>query len=236
MCTVSYVRTESKVIITSNRDEMLIRLNPLAPKKHNINGKIIIYPEDTKGGGTWYVVDETGTVLVLLNGADEKHIAKLSYRKSRGLIVLEIIGNDSPVEYWDNINLDDIEPFTLVLYQEQLLYQLRWNGESKEKLSLDPDKEYIWSSVSLYSAAIREARSALFHDFINKTAVISEDELYLFHSHRENNNPESGLVIDREGELKTLSITQTVIEENKVSIRHYDLINTKDYKTSFVIG
>jgi hypothetical protein len=27
--------------------------------------------KDPKAGGTWYVVDEKGTVLVLLNGANE---------------------------------------------------------------------------------------------------------------------------------------------------------------------
>jgi uncharacterized protein with NRDE domain len=56
-------------------------------------------PEDPKAGGTWYVVDENGTVLVLLNGAEEKHTIKLSYRKSRGLIVLDIIGNVSPRDF-----------------------------------------------------------------------------------------------------------------------------------------
>jgi hypothetical protein len=44
----------------------------------------VIYPKDPKAGGTWYVVDENGTVLVLLNGAEEKHTIKLSYRKKPG--------------------------------------------------------------------------------------------------------------------------------------------------------
>jgi hypothetical protein len=30
----------------------------------------------------WYVVDENGTVLVLLNGAEEKHTIKLSYKRA----------------------------------------------------------------------------------------------------------------------------------------------------------
>jgi uncharacterized protein with NRDE domain len=70
----------------------------------------VIYPKDPKAGGTWYVVDENGTVLVLLNGAEEKHTIKLSYRKSRGLIVLDIIGNVSPRDFWNTIDLDGIEP------------------------------------------------------------------------------------------------------------------------------
>jgi uncharacterized protein with NRDE domain len=68
-------------------------------KNYTVNGKNVIYPKDPKAGGTWYVVDENGTVLVLLNGAEEKHTIKLSYRKSRGLIVLDIIGNVSPRDF-----------------------------------------------------------------------------------------------------------------------------------------
>jgi hypothetical protein len=64
------------------------------PKNYTVNGKNVIYPKDPKQElGT---VDEKGTVLVLLNGANEKHVLGLNYRKSRGLIVLDIIGNVSP--------------------------------------------------------------------------------------------------------------------------------------------
>jgi uncharacterized protein with NRDE domain len=94
----------------------------------------------SKAGGTWYVVDEKGTVLVLLNGANEKHVAGLNYRKSRGLIVLDIIGNVSPRDYWNTIDLDRIEPFTIVLFQDQELFQLRWNGADKEAIKLDANE------------------------------------------------------------------------------------------------
>ena len=66
MCTVSFVYTHDKVIITSNRDEQVIRPSAIPPKNHTLNGKNIIYPKDPKAGGTWFVVDENGTVLVLL--------------------------------------------------------------------------------------------------------------------------------------------------------------------------
>lgn len=92
MCTVTFVKTADKIVITSNRDEKIIRPNAIPPQNYMVNGKNVIYPKDPKAGGTWCVVDENGTVLVLLNGANEKHTVKLPYRKSRGLIVLELIG------------------------------------------------------------------------------------------------------------------------------------------------
>jgi hypothetical protein len=44
--------------------------------------------------------------------------------------------------------------FTLVLFQNKA--QLRWNGKEKETVTLDVNKNHIWSSATLYPAAIRE--------------------------------------------------------------------------------
>src|SRR5690349_14149458 len=146
MCTVSFVKSNGRIIITSNRDEKIIRPAAIPPRNYTVNGKNVIFPKDPKAGGTWYIVDEKGTVLVLLNGAEEKHQLESSYRKSRGLIVLELISEDSSKDYWDKINLDNIEPFTIVLFQDNQLFQLRWNGNQKEKVILDTDEKHIWSS------------------------------------------------------------------------------------------
>jgi hypothetical protein len=64
--------------------------------------------------------------------------------------------------------------------------------------------------------------------------MASEIEIYNFHRYAESENQENGLVINRNNQLKTLSITQAVIEKNKVSILHYDLIADKESATSFI--
>jgi uncharacterized protein with NRDE domain len=234
MCTVSFVCTNDKIIITSNRDEKVIRPSAIPPKNYTLNGKHIVYPKDPKAGGTWYVVDENGTVLVLLNGADEKHQLQLPYRKSRGLIVLEMIGSVSPKIFWDEINLEKIEPFTLVLFQEKQLFQLRWNGIEKSTELLEIDKNYVWSSSTLYSKEIREQRSSWFYTFLDSNSEITEAKMLHFHRYTEADNNDHGLVINRNDELKTLSITQTVIEKNKVMIHHLDLIAAKEYSKTFI--
>lgn len=234
MCTVSFVSTNDKVIITSNRDEKIIRPSAVPPKNYTLNGKNIIYPKDSKAGGTWYVVDENGTVLVLLNGADEKHQVQLHYRKSRGLIVLEMISSASPKGFWNEIDLENIEPFTLVLFQDKQLFQLRWNGVEKSTVLLEIDKNYVWSSSTLYSKAIREQRSSWFYTFLDANPEITEDKMLHFHRYTETDNDENGLIINRNDELKTLSITQSVIEKNKVMIRHLDLIADKEYSKTFI--
>lgn len=232
MCTVSFVPTNDTVIITSNRDEKILRPSAIPPKTYTVNGKTLIFPKDPKAGGTWFVASADGTILVLLNGASEKHEVQLPYEKSRGLIVLELISSDSPKNFWEQINLDNIEPFTLVLFQNQELFQLRWNGNKKETVSLDVNKNHIWSSATLYPSKVREQRASWFHTFMDRNSEISPLKMYDFHRYTEEGNDENGLVINRNDEMKTLSITQVVIEKNKVNLLHYDLIARHDFSTS----
>jgi hypothetical protein len=234
MCTVSFVNNNGVVIITSNRDEQLIRPSAIAPRNYNQNGKNVIYPKDPKAGGTWFAVDADKTVLVLLNGGLVKHEAAFSYRKSRGLIALDIMYSHSPKDFWTQINLENIEPFTLVLYQEEKLYELIWDGFGKRMTRLDENKNHIWSSVTLYPGEIRKKRSDWFTQFLKDKSEISPQDMFRFHRNTQDDDTENGLVINRQDILKTLSITQVTIEQNKGIMRHYDLINAEDFSTTFI--
>ncbi|KQB42594.1 NRDE family protein [Flavobacterium aquidurense] len=234
MCTVSFINNGGVIIITSNRDEKVIRPAAIVPRNYSHNGKNIMYPKDAKAGGTWFAIDQNGTVLVLLNGGTTKHNPIFPYRKSRGLIALDIIGNQSPKDFWSEINLEDIEPFTLVLFQNGKLYELIWDGLVKMKIFLDSTKNHIWSSVTLYSDKIRKKRSDWFFDFLSDKNEISALQMLDFHRNTESDDSENGLVINRENTMKTLSVTQTVIEKNKGMMKYYDLLNTKDFSTTFI--
>lgn len=234
MCTVSFVYSNNKIIITSNRDEQVIR-PALEPKNYLINQKQVYFPKDPKAGGTWFAVDEHANVIVLLNGASEKHQWNPPYRKSRGLIVLDIIGATDPKLKWETIGLENIEPFTIVLYCQNELFQLRWNGVEKESVKLNSKENYIWSSSTLYPKNIRETRAHWFANFLNTKKEIHENELFDFHRYTEDANKENGLVINRDNLLQTLSITQTVIEKNKVVVLYHDLLGSKETSQSFLI-
>ena len=234
MCTVSFINNKKQVIITSNRDEATIRPSALPPKNYSKNGKNIIFPKDEKAGGTWFVVDTIGTILVLLNGGLEKHTVELPYRKSRGLIVLDMISQESPKDFWKEIDLDNIEPFTLVLYQNKKLYELIWDGIVKRDRALDVAKNHIWSSVTLYPEAIRKERIHWFDHFLTKKKKPAPTDMIRFHRYTEVENDENGMIINRNDLLKTLSITQAVIEKNKGVIEYHDLQTQKDFQTSFI--
>jgi uncharacterized protein with NRDE domain len=234
MCTVSFVHKNGKIIITSNRDEKVIRPGAIEPLAYLVQNKKVVFPKDKKAGGTWYAVDEHSNVLVLLNGAEEKHTLKAGYRKSRGLVVLDLMGSNSPLEAWQSMDLEHIEPFTLVLFENQKLYQLRWNELEKCSLALDINQNHIWSSSTLYSKEIRDKRAQWFHTFLETKIEVNEEELFNFHRYTEGDNTEHGLVINRNDNLKTLSITQTVIEKNKILIYYNDLIAEKKFSNVFL--
>ncbi len=67
-----------------------------------------------------------------------------------------------------SIDLDNIEPFTLIILQEQNLAEFRWDGTQKHFEILDASLPYIWSSATLYDAKAQEKRKTIFQKFSRK--------------------------------------------------------------------
>ena len=223
MCTVTYIPTPEGCIITSNRDEKITRERALSPQEYLIDGKKIIFPKDPKAGGTWVAHSET-KIIVLLNGAREKHIPKPHYRKSRGLIVLDLMTAKKTIDYWGKIDLSDIEPFTIVLIENNKLTQLQWNEVEKSTTEFDAKQFHIWSSSTLYSKEIREQRKKWFQDFIKVKTNLTPEEILHFHQFTESENKEFGLQINRNDVLKTISITQCKVKNDIIQMKYLDLL------------
>lgn len=226
MCTVSFISLKNKFVITSNRDENVLRPIAFAPQEEIINGCKIIYPKDPKSGGTWFAINQNGAVAVLLNGAFEKHTSLCNYAKSRGLILLDVISNATPVCHFEKLNLIMIEPFTLILFEQDKLVELRWDGKKKYKTELNCNKNYIWSSSTLYGKVAVKERERLFAEFLSGSNQITENSIIDFHSNN-NNDSENGFIINRANTIKTFSITQALVDNETVSLNHIDLLNQK---------
>lgn len=234
MCTVSFISLKDRTIITSNRDENVQRGKASAPAFEILNNKKIIFPKDTKAGGTWFAASGNGTVAVLLNGAFVKHVPVPPYRKSRGLVLLEIIGSDDPFEFYKKLHLQDIEPFTLVLYQQGMLYELRWDGQHKHELQLNNSGNYIWSSATLYSNEVIRHRKDLFERFLNEAGIISAERIHQFHSNN-HEDEENGFVINRQTGMRTFSITQAVLEPGSIRFLHRDLLQQQQFEETMPV-
>src|SRR5689334_3022145 len=115
MCTVTYIPNKENIFLTSNRDEKNWRTDALAPSVYNFESGKIIFPEDGDAGGSWIAAHENGNIVILLNGGFKAHLPTPPYRKSRGIILLDIISYSSPLDYWTGADFDNIEPFTAII-------------------------------------------------------------------------------------------------------------------------
>lgn len=70
---------------------------------------------------------------------------------------------------------------------------------------------------------------------LKEKPIVSDTEMLDFHRYTEEGNNENGLVINRNNILKTLSITQTIIEKNKVILHHQDLILEEQFTNTFIV-
>lgn len=223
------------ISITSNRDEQTNRPAAIPPKRYVVGTKELFYPKDALAGGTWFVMDGQSRVIVLLNGAGKKHNPAPPYRKSRGLIPLELLENDVIMQFWEHIDLENIEPFTLVIYENGRLFTAEWNGTDKSLKELDSTGSYVWSSVTLYEETVRVERAAWFYEYINEKVTILPEDMLHFHRFGKSYDAENGLVINRNEEVKTVSITQAVIYKDRSEMTYSDLLTEKIKKEAFMV-
>jgi hypothetical protein len=223
VCTVSYIPTSDGIIITSNRDENLSRACAFPPSIESFGKYQLAYPKDPKSSGSWIAIKNTGEAAVLLNGAFENHVKLNSYRKSRGLILLEIMYAKSPEEAFDAINLSEIENFTLLLYKKRRLLEYRWDGFQKHKESKNAGIPHIWSSATLYPYAVREQREQWFSSWMKSESDIDQQKVIQFHHSAGNEDQENGLVMQRSNNISTISISSVKVNSTEVIMRHEDL-------------
>ena len=223
MCTVTYIPVREKVFLTSNRDEKSWRSSAIPPQGYEFNSGHIFFPKDGDAGGTWFAVHENSNAIVLLNGGFRKHEPQPPYRKSRGLILVDLIQKANPYDHFRSINLENIEPFTLVVWQDDELFECRWDGERKHAKPLDKTLSYIWSSATLYDDDTVAKRNAWFEKWRSENPEPSQEDIFHFHEFTGDGDSHNDLRMNRDGQVFTVSITGVAISENRASIRYADL-------------
>ena len=215
----------NKTIITSNRDEKIIRPAALLPQKIETRNGVLYYPVDAKAGGTWFITNDKGDVGVLLNGAYEKHIPKESYRLSRGSILPALFTAENPLDALDSFDFEGIENCTLVLFVDGFLNECVWDGTNLTITKLDEKKRYIWSSVTLYNTEMIAARKQWFKEFNTSNPNPSQEEMIHFHTNSGTGNDEFGLKMNRGNEMLTVSITSVLVSEESTRLKYFDVLN-----------
>ncbi len=227
MCTVTFIPTQSGIVITSNRDEHVNRGKAIAPAKIKSKKVEIIYPKDPDAGGTWIATKNNGDTIVLLNGAFEKHIVNPPYAKSRGLILLEIFELTNFCDSILNYSLVNIEPFTIVYFTGNHLFEFRWDGLNKYMKELDNKEAHIWSSATLYDDEMTNKRKEWFNKWCLEHPAPTQEEAIDFHLTAGEGNTEVAVKMNRNNELFTVSISSILIGNDFNDFKYIDLFKNE---------
>jgi len=234
MCTVTiFAKGDNDFVLTSNRDEAPNRIS-LPPDFYSVKHTKMLFPKDEKAGGTWIGVSEKNRLICLLNGGFDLHQRKDKYRLSRGVVVKDLLASEEVVTAMEGYNLQDIEPFTIVVADwntDLQFYELVWDGSQKHLTKL-PKEARVWSSSTLYTKAMREERKQWFEDFKSKNELSSAKALQ-FHQNTNIENTEYGVIMDR-GFVKTTSITQVEKSKDKISMTFKNLQTNSQFSKSFL--
>lgn len=230
MCTVTFIPVKNKYYITSNRDERLHRKQAIPPERYSYRDSTLIYPKDADAGGTWIAMHENGNTAVLLNGGFVRHVSLPPYRKSRGIVFLEVITDDVPVGKFLSMDLFHIEPFTLVVFAGNDLYECRWDGSRKYCTQLEKYRQYMWSSATLYDEEVIKRREQWFTKWLNETPLPTQLDILHFHQFAGNGDTYNNLRMNRNGMVFTVSVTGIELNDKKGIMHYLDLKDNMVYR------
>lgn len=230
MCTVVYLPTENGIRLASLRDESPFRTRATPPVIVQSYPISYLSPTDPVAGGTWVGVNQLANVIILLNGAFENHVRKESYYKSRGLIVSELLGSEMPVIEWSMMEMEGIEPYSLIVFTEGNLFRLVWDGRRKHRILLDKSHPYLWSSATLYDTKAREWRNDYFQNWIKENHPKTMSSLLHFFKSVENS--QDGFMMNRNEVVKTLSYSFIEIYDDAIAHFNYCDFSTNSHSTN----
>lgn len=236
MCTVSFIPLKYGVIMTSNRDEHITRANAVYPEFYSFNNRQLVFPKDSLKGGTWFISNEMGDIGILLNGAFEKHISNPPYRKSRGCILPEIFQSKCLIKALKQYDLTAIENFTIILWHQQQLWEVKWNGALLHFVKMNPKACHIWSSVTLYTPKMIEERKQWFNQLHQSGKITDQQDILALHTQSHINNKQYGLQINRNNQIVTISTTSLCLDSQRAILIHKDLIQGIDANLSYYIS
>lgn len=236
MCTVTYLPVgKNAFILTSNRDESRIRPTQV-PVAENFGNYQLLFPKDAIAGGTWICLSNLNRVACLMNGAFERHEWKPPYRVSRGIVLLDSFKYPRAEDFIEQYDLNGVEPFTMIVNDNNRMTELRWDSSKKHIKSLPTDKPQIWSSASLYPKVIRDKREEWFGKWLEGRTRFEQKDILDFHHHGGEGDTENDVVMNRYDMVQTVSVTSVVKNEYSASMYYHDLVAGRTSEASIAFN
>ena len=240
MCTVTYLpnpdnnQDGNQFILTSNRDETPKR-SAVGITKIERFGKDLLYPQDPLAKGTWIATSNANQLVCVLNGAFEKHKHRPPYRLSRGIMALDFFSFENAQSFFSTYEFEGIEPFTMIIFDDGILYELRWDETMAWVKELPVDQTHIWASCTLYNKDWQKKRRKWFYEWEEKNKVFTQKAILDFHRNAGEGNTEFDLVMNWGNKVRTTSITSVYKKQDQVEMHFEDILNNEIIKSSIDI-
>lgn len=237
MCTITYLPLSSgSFLLTQNRDESPQRPAAVFPAREERGNRQLLFPKDPAGGGSWIATDEISRLVCIMNGGTGQHQPDPPYRMSRGQVLLDAAATPSFREFASQYPLEGIEPFTLLFFEQDAIQELKWDARQKHRNTYDPAQPHIWSAPQLYTPEQHRLRENWFKEWLAakpgadhsaaENPAFTPEAALEFHIHGGDGNPEHSLLLNRNGLVKTTSITQAIVRQGSIELRHIPLANS----------
>jgi uncharacterized protein with NRDE domain len=227
MCTVTYLpQSNDGFLLTSNRDEAPSR-SPENLDTTHIGGTQLLFPRDTIAGGTWIIAASDGTTVCILNGAFFKHRHQPPYRRSRGLMALDFFSFRTTPDFLKQYTFEGMEPFTMILLRKGDVREIRWDAKRLTAHKKDATKPHIWSSATLYTPEYQLKRENWFTEWLRQQETYERQAILHWHRTAGEGDPENDVVMNRNGIVRTVSITSIACQADQLSLAYHDLLRNQ---------
>ncbi len=227
MCTVTYLPTgPDQFLFTSNRDESPSR-RASSIQQVTSGKKQLLFPQDSLAKGTWIAFSDHNQLVCILNGAFIKHHHTPPYRLSRGIMALEFFDYENATDFRQNFAFTGMEPFTMVIYDQGSLFDLRWDEQKLHFSELAPDQPHLWSSPTLYDSSWQEKRQLWFKHWREQQQAYNSSSILQFHQTAGEGNPAYDLVMNRANIVRTTSITHIAKETDRAQLRYQTILTNE---------
>lgn len=218
MCTVSWLPAADGYTLCFNRDERFSRAPALPPARREAGGMPYLAPLDGDHGGSWLAVNAAGLTIGLLNRYTVTPPRPLPRPRSRGLLVLDLIGAGSVAEAvarLDALPLAETAPFTLLLVTAGAPVTVRdWDGAGLDAAT-HAAPGLIRTSSSVTEPEVARAREATFA----AAGPLTADRLAALHRSHLPERGKRSICMHRE-DAETRSFSQVTVTPGAVNLLH----------------
>jgi hypothetical protein len=121
-------------------------------------------------------------------------------------------------------NLENIEPFTLIVVTDALT-EWRWDGIELHKLQLDASLPHCWSSATLYDAHQQAIRRQWFLKALEDGTIFNAETLMGWQASGGYGPKNTDIVLERADGIGTVSTTVVSSLENILEMAYEDYLS-----------